>query len=75
MSLLEINEEIMILYNLYDDKECRDKLLEFIQKDLNEKMLTFWERRERQENLKKLSDNYINDFLVNNDTQYFYIHN
>ena len=68
MSLLEINEEIMILYNLYDDKECREKLLEFIQKDLNEKMLTFWERRERQENLKKLSDNYINDFLVNNDT-------
>lgn len=75
MALLKINEEILNLYNIYDDDECREKLLEYIQKDLNEKMLTFWERRERQENLKKLSDTYINDFLENNDTQYFYISN
>lgn len=75
MALLKINEEILSLYNIYDDDECREKLLEYIQKDLNEKMLTFWERRERQENLKKLSDTYINDFLENNDTQYFYISN
>lgn len=75
MSLLKINEEILNLYNIYDDDECRNKLLEYIQKDLNEKMLTFWEKRERQENLKKLSDEYINDFLENNDTQYFYISN
>ena len=75
MSLLKINEEILNLYNIYDDDECRIKLLEYIQKDLNEKMLTFWERRERHENLKKLSDEYINDFLVNNDTQYLYISN
>lgn len=75
MALLKINEEILNLYNIYDDDECREKLLEFIQKDLNEKMLTFWERRERLENLKKLSDSYINDFLENNDIQYFYISN
>lgn len=75
MALLKINEEILNLYNIYDDDECRERLLEYIQKDLNEKMLTFWERRERQENLKKLSDTYINDFLENNDTQYFYISN
>ena len=75
MSLLKINEEISNLYNIYDDDECREKLLEYVQKDLNEKMLTFWERRERLENLKKLSDSYINDFLVNNDIQYFYIAN
>ena len=75
MSLLEINEELLNLYNIYDDDECRSKLLEYIQKDLSEKMLTFWERRERHENLKKLSDAYINDFLENNDIQYFYISN
>ena len=75
MALLKINEEILNLYNIYDDDECRDKLLEYIQKDLNEKMLSFWERRERLENLKNLSDSYINDFLFNNDTQYFYISN
>ena len=49
MALLKINEEILNLYNIYDDDECRDKLLEYIQKDLNEKMLSFWERRERLE--------------------------
>lgn len=75
MSLLKINEEILNLYNIYDDDECREKLLEYVQKDLNERMLTFWERRERLENLKKLSNSYINDFLVNNDIQYFYIAN
>lgn len=75
MALLKINEEILSLYNIYDDDECREKLLEFIQKDLNEKMLSFWERRERLENLKQMSDAYINDFLFNNETQYFYISN
>ena len=71
MALLKINEEILNLYNIYDDDECRDKLLEYIQKDLNEKMLSFL----NLENLKNLSDSYINDFLFNNDTQYFYISN
>ena len=36
MSLLKINEEISNLYELYNDEECREKLLEYIQKDLNE---------------------------------------
>ena len=71
MSLLKINEEISNLYDLYDDEESRKKILEYIQKDLPEKLQIFWERKERQENLKKLSDNFINDFLINNDTQFF----
>lgn len=75
MSLLKINEEISNLYDLYNDDECREKLLEFIQKDLSEKMLGFWERRERHDNLKKMSDFHINNFLVNYETQYFYIPN
>ena len=75
MSLLKINEEISNLYDLYDDDESRQKMLEFIQKDLPEKLQLFWERKERLENLKKLSDNFINDFLINNDTQFFYISN
>ena len=45
MSLLKINEEILALYELYQDQECREKLLEFIQKDLTEKMLLFWEKK------------------------------
>ena len=63
MSLLKINEEILALYELYQDQECREKLLEFIQKDLTEKMLSFWEKKERYETLKNLSNAYINDFL------------
>ena len=75
MSLLKINEQILSLYELYDDEECRGKLLEFIQKDLTEKMLLFWEKKERFKTLKNLSDTYINDFLQNNEMQYFYIPN
>ena len=75
MSLLKINEEISNLYELYNDEECREKLLEYIQKDLTDKMLSFWVRRERNDNLKKSSDIHINDFLVNSESQYFYIAN
>lgn len=75
MSLLKINEEISNLYDIYNDDECHEKLLEYIQKDLSDKMLSFWERRERNKNLTNLSNLYINDFFVNNEKQYFYISN
>ena len=48
-------------------------MLEYIRKDLRDKMELFLEKRKRLENLELSSNAYINDFLVNSEMHYMYI--
>ena len=73
MSLGEINEEIFSIFSIYKDFELRSKMLEYIRKDLRDKMELFLEKRKRLENLELSSNAYINDFLVNSEMHYMYI--
>ena len=75
MSIGEINAALLSIIHQYSDMESKKIILEFIQKDLNEKMEQLWERKKRHEDLERESGSYINDFLINSDTQYVYIGN
>ncbi len=70
-----INDEILSVYNTYNTPELHDKILEFLQKDLPDKMESYLEKKRRFENLELSSSAYINDFLVNSEMNYMYIPN
>ena len=75
MSLGEINEEIFSIFSTYKGLDLRSKMLDFIRKDLRDKMESLLEKQRRLENLELNSNAYINDFLVNSETHYMYIPN
>jgi hypothetical protein len=75
MSLKEINTALLSITNQYSDSNSLKKILNYISKDLNEKMEQYWERKKRQEELIRGSELYISDFLTNSDTKYVYIGN
>jgi len=75
MSLEQIQKEIEDVYTQYNDQNCRDKILEFVQKELRERLQTHISRKKRLEDLEKNSRAYINDFLLNSDMQFSYISN
>ena len=75
MSLGEINEEIFSIFSTYKGLDLRSKMLEFIRKDLRDKMESLLEKQRRLENLELNSNAYINDFLVNSEMHYMYIPN
>ena len=75
MSLGEINEEIFSIFSTYKGLDLRSKMLDFIRKDLRDKMESLLEKQRRLENLELDSNAYINDFLVNSETHYMYIPN
>ena len=70
-----INDEILSVYKTYNTPELHDKILEFLQKDLPDKMESYLEKKRRFENLELSSSAYINDFLVNSEMNYMYIPN
>ena len=47
-----INDEILSVYNTYNTPELHDKILEFLQKDLPDKMESYLEKKRRFENLE-----------------------
>ena len=75
MSFEQIKEELQLIYNEYDNVICREKMIEFIQKELRERLDSFLSRKKRIEDLEKNSQVYINDFLLNSDMHYTYISN
>jgi hypothetical protein len=75
MSIGEINSALLLIINQYPDVDSKKKILEYINKDLHEKMDQRWERKKRHEDLERESETYINEFLVNSEIQYVHIGN
>ena len=74
-TLGKIHAEVINIYNTYNTPELHDKILEFIQKDLTDKLESFLERKKRNEILEINSNAYINDFIVNSEMSYVFIPN
>ena len=55
MSLGEINEEIFSIFSTYKGLDLRSKMLEFIRKDLRDKMESLLEKQRRLENLELMT--------------------
>ena len=74
MSLQKTTARLQEVYELYRGNiALQNKLYEFIDKELPERMNLFLQRECRREQLEADSQQYINDFLQRPDTYYFYI--
>ena len=61
------------IYKNYSDPRIHNKILEFIKRELPERLDIYINRIERIEGLEKGADAFINEFLINSDTKYTYI--
>ena len=71
----KMHDELINISNTYNTPELHSKMLEFIQRDLPDKLESFLERKKRNEILEINSNAYINDFIVNSDVSYMFIPN
>jgi len=72
MSLPKIIQRLTEIYKTYG-KQHQEKLYEFIDKELPERMKLHLQREHRREQLEQKSDYYINNFLHNRGIEYFYL--
>ena len=72
MSLPNIIQRLTEIYEIYGNQH-QDKLYEFIDKELPERMKLHLQREHRREQLEQKSDYYINNFLYNRGIEYFYL--
>ena len=72
MSLPKIIQRLTEIYEIYGNQH-QDKLYEFIDKELPERMKLHLQREHRREQLEQKSDYYINNFLYNRGIEYFYL--
>lgn len=61
------------IYSEYKDTVSDQKIIEFIQKELPERLDSHIERTQRYEKLELGTEAFINEFLINSDTKYMYI--
>jgi len=73
MSLEQITHNITEVYHTYDNPILRQKILEFILRELPERLESHIQRMKRHEELEKGADVYINEFLINSGMRYMYI--
>ena len=73
---MSIEESILALseiYATYSDSNLHHKILEFIKRELPERLDTHIERMKRQDKLEKGTEVFINEFLINSGMKYMYI--
>ena len=74
MSLQKAIIRLKEIYKIYENNnKVNDKVYDFIDKELPERMNLYLQREHRKERLEKKSEQYINDFLRISDVYYFYI--
>ena len=73
MSIKESITALEEIYEKYPDARIHYKILEFIKQELPERLDSFIERQQRQEQLEQGTEAFINEFLINSEIKYMYI--
>lgn len=73
MSLQNAIARLTEIYENHTDHKTHEKIYDFIDKELPERIKLYLQREQRKEELEKKSEQYINDFLLTSMVSYFYI--